>query len=159
MILRRFLVLQALMTWQGGFLFYAAVVVPIGTDVLGSSIKQGSITRFVTLYLNLIGMAALAVFAWELIAAPPTDRRLRLLAWGSWLVLAATLAALFVLHSYLLERVDFSTSRFIGTEKDFHRLHETYLMISTVQWVAGLAFALVVVWSWRAGDRSTPSPP
>ena len=28
-ILRRFLVLAALMFWQGGFMFYGAVVVPI----------------------------------------------------------------------------------------------------------------------------------
>ena len=33
---RRFLVLIALMFWQGGFTFYAAVVVPIGQDVVGN---------------------------------------------------------------------------------------------------------------------------
>jgi hypothetical protein len=32
--LRRFLALAALLDWQGGFLFYAAVVIPIGLDVL-----------------------------------------------------------------------------------------------------------------------------
>ena len=52
-ILRRFFVLQSLMLWQGGFLFYAAVVVPIGTDVLGGSFEQGRITRFVTEQMNV----------------------------------------------------------------------------------------------------------
>ena len=32
---RRFLVFQTLLLWQGGFLFYTAVVVTIGTQVLG----------------------------------------------------------------------------------------------------------------------------
>ena len=32
-ILRRYLVVIALMFWQGGFTFYAAVVVPVGTAV------------------------------------------------------------------------------------------------------------------------------
>ena len=46
--LRRFIVLVALCFWQGGFTFYAGVVVPVGTDVLGSSLKQGFVTRRVT---------------------------------------------------------------------------------------------------------------
>jgi len=32
LLARRFLTIAALMFWQGGFTFYAAVVVPIGTD-------------------------------------------------------------------------------------------------------------------------------
>ena len=48
LLLRRLLVVQLLMLWQGGFLFYVVFVVPVGTDVLGSSFEQGRITRFVT---------------------------------------------------------------------------------------------------------------
>ena len=54
-LLRRLLVLAAFAFWQGGFTFYAAVVVPVGTEVLGSSMEQGSITRRVTVYLNMAG--------------------------------------------------------------------------------------------------------
>ena len=35
--LRRFLVVQALMLWQGGFLFYTSAVVPTGTNLLGAA--------------------------------------------------------------------------------------------------------------------------
>jgi hypothetical protein len=157
-ILRRFLVVQMLMLWQGGFLFYAAVVVPIGADVLGSSFEQGGITRFVTQQLNFIGAGALVVFLWELVQAPAQSGRQRWILWSCWLVLAAGLATLFVLHPYMLERVDFGKSRFVGTREDFRVLHRTYLWISTVQWLAGLVFALVLVWSWRAADRASPSP-
>ena len=53
--LRRFLVLQSLLLWQGGFLFYAAFVVPAGTEVLGSSAAQGVITTRVVDALNVCG--------------------------------------------------------------------------------------------------------
>ncbi len=49
-LLRRSLVVIALMFWQGGFTFYAAVVVPIGQDVLQSLIDEKLValgTRFV----------------------------------------------------------------------------------------------------------------
>ena len=44
-ILRRFLVLIALFFWQGGFTFYAAVVVPVGQQVLHSHLRQGFVTQ------------------------------------------------------------------------------------------------------------------
>ena len=53
-ILRRFLVLIALFFWQGGFTFYAAVVVPVGQQVLHSHLRQGFVTQQVTNYLNLL---------------------------------------------------------------------------------------------------------
>src|ERR671917_504286 len=56
-LFRRSLLLWLLLLWQGGFLFYTAVVVPIGTDVLGSPLVQGLITRRVTDWLKLFGAA------------------------------------------------------------------------------------------------------
>ena len=70
-ILRRFLVLIALFFWQGGFTFYAAVVVPVGQQVLHSHLRQGFVTQQVTNYLNLTGAIALVPLAWE--AAVPGD--------------------------------------------------------------------------------------
>lgn len=54
---RTFLLFQAWLAWQGGFFFYAAVVVPIGSDVLGSPITQGFVTQEVTRWLNILGVA------------------------------------------------------------------------------------------------------
>ena len=45
------------MFWLGGFTFYAAVVVPIGREVLGSA--QSDVTRHVSFYLNLTAAIAL----------------------------------------------------------------------------------------------------
>src|SRR5262249_56877927 len=101
---RRSLVLAALALWLGGFTFYSAVVVPIGTDRLGIT-SQGFITQRVTEWLNLIGAVALLPLGWDALAgaAPGRGRWLRP---GLWLILAATLAALWVLHPYLSELLD-----------------------------------------------------
>src|SRR5262249_50137002 len=86
-IVRRFLVLLTLLFWQGGFTFYAAVVVPIGTQVLGSTAEQGRITRRVTPYLNLSGVAGLVFLGWDIGAGRDPLRRRRRLRWLTWLLL------------------------------------------------------------------------
>jgi hypothetical protein len=159
-ILRRFLVLQLLMLWQGGFLFYAAVVVPTGTKVLGGSFEQGHITRFVTEQMNVIGAVALAFFVWELLHARPRLLRQRCILWGCWLIMAAGLTVLFLLHPRMVEMVNFessSASRFRGQHADFRFLHRTYLWIVSIQWAVGLVFALVMIAAWRRADRQMPN--
>src|SRR5215468_6101686 len=80
-LVRRFLVLVALMFWQGGFTFYAAVVVPVGQNELGSHLQQGFITRQVTDYLNLSGAIALFLLGCDVAASRDrsTGRR-----WARW---------------------------------------------------------------------------
>jgi hypothetical protein len=54
--------------WWGGLTFYALVVVPIGTELLGS-VEQGFVTQRVTLWHNWLGVVialALAAEAWRL---------------------------------------------------------------------------------------------
>jgi hypothetical protein len=150
-VFRRFLVIQALMLWQGGFLFYAAVVVPIGTDVLGSSLAQGRITRLVTNWLNLFGLVAVAIFAWEFLEAPAASKRVRRWLWGMWLIFAGGLGALFLIHIRLEGLVDFNEET-IEDLTLFHLWHRTYLWISTIQWVAGLLFTALLMSSWRRSD-------
>ena len=64
-VVRRFVALLAFAAWLGGFTFYAAVVVPAGTEVLGGAVAQGFITQAVTLHLNLLGVGALAALLWN----------------------------------------------------------------------------------------------
>ena len=100
-LLRRFLVLAGIMFWQGGFTFYAAVVIHIGKGVLGSHLQQGLITRHVTNYLNVKsrGLVALLLFwGWDIAAARDPVRFRRRLRWTLWTLLAVILALLFWLH-------------------------------------------------------------
>src|SRR5258707_15304973 len=51
---RRGLALAAFAVWLGGLTFYALVVVPVGTQVLGGPVAQGFVTQAVTVRLNFV---------------------------------------------------------------------------------------------------------
>jgi hypothetical protein len=135
--LRRFLVLIAFAFWQGGFTFYAAVVVHVGLHV--DKHVQSQITTSVTNYLNISGAVALVVLAWDLLPVDPADwrRRGRFLMWSLMLLM---LGALIGLHVQL--------------DREFTMpVHAVYLWVSTVQWVAGLLYLALSIVVWRAQDR------
>jgi hypothetical protein len=150
-IVRRFLVLVALCFWQGGFTFYASVVVPIGTSFFRSSLRQGFITRQVTWYLNLAAAVALVVLAWDVWAErdpAPWRRRAR---WGLWLLMALAQALLFALHPRLDELLQVRGMIVLDYEA-FHPLHRTYLWTHTVQWGCVVLFLPLLLLAWRAVD-------
>jgi hypothetical protein len=104
-VLRRVLLVLALAFWQGGFMFYGAVVVPVGAVVLGSHHEQGLVTQAVTNYLNAAGVVALVLWAWDVAAEGRRWPR-----WCVWAALAILLGALAWLHVRLDEQIDPATS-------------------------------------------------
>jgi len=152
--IRRFVVLGALMFWQGGFVFYAGVVVPIGTEVLGSASEQGRITRRVAVWLNWTGAVALIPLGWD----AWVDRRDRVARRGrivTWLVMAGGQIILFSMYPALDAMFD-PDAVHISERRLFRRLHRTYLWTSTIQWIAGVAYAAFTLWAWTATDRAAP---
>jgi hypothetical protein len=150
-LLRRFLVLIALMFWQGGFTFYAAVVVPIGTDHLGLA-GQGFITREVTNYLNLSGAFALLFLGVDVACCRRRPRGVWLSRGVSWFVMVAILAVLAWLHTYLDQFLDPDTQEVVRRSA-FRLGHRWYLWLSTVQWGFGLLYAALTLFAWRQEDR------
>jgi hypothetical protein len=148
-LLRRFCVAVTLMFWQGGFTFYAAVVVHTGADVLGGHLEQGFITRRVTNYLNLAGAVALPILAWEVAASSDPARWRRRMRWTIWGLLVATLAGLVWLHVRLDQKLD-PQEQVILDPPAFRWEHRVYLNVSTVQWVAGLVALFLCLSAWRA---------
>ncbi len=147
-MLRRMFVVAAFAFWQGGFTFYAAVVVPIGRQVLGSAKEQGFITRQVTVYMNLAGGCALALFAWDIAGAKDPAAWRRRLRWVTWLGMVLALAILFWLHPHLDQMLDPETWG-IFDRPNFRTYHRWYLWISTVQCGLGLVFLALTVYAWR----------
>jgi hypothetical protein len=150
-LLRRSLVLAALMFWQGGFTFYAAVVVPTGQDILGH-FGQGQITRQVTWWLNVVGAIALVPLAWDLLAAQ--DRRRPWLRWASLVLMLATLVTLVALHQQLASLLDVKEATGSPIGRMFRPLHRIYLWVSTLQWAAAVLYAVLSLYAWRAEDRT-----
>jgi hypothetical protein len=152
-VLRRFVLLAAFAFWQGGFTFYAAIVVPTGTEVLGSSAEQAKITRRVAASINFTGAIALAIFAWDVVFEPRL-RRSRAIA-----MLAALLflVALMVLRDRL-DLMFHGEDAYLDNRADFRPWHRTYLWLSTAQWAACVAFLVLTLAAWRAGDRVRSAP-
>ncbi len=150
-MLRRSLVLVTLMFWQGGFTFYAGVVVPIGTQVLGGAQEQARVTRRVTPYLNLAGAVTLVVLAWDIVASRDPIVRRRWLRWLTWGVQAVALAVLAWLY-VRLEMLLHPESPQPTDRLSFRLLHRSYLWVSAVQWGFVLVFLVLTLRAWKAED-------
>ncbi|MDY3556244.1 hypothetical protein R5W24_005407 [Gemmata sp. JC717] len=154
--LRRFVVVQLLMVWQGGFLFYTSAVVPVGTELLGK-VGQGSITARVTDALNAVGVVALAALALDLLLTSDPSRRRALSRWALWVLAAVCQGGLFYLHAVLESYMD-PDRRAVMVIPPFYPTHRVYLWTSTVQWAACLLFAWLTLRAWRAEDAERVLP-
>lgn len=151
-LLRRFLVLAALMFWQGGFTFYASIVVPVGQEELGSHLQQGFITRKVTNYLNLTGACALVFLAWDVAASRERSRPRRWIRWAAWTGMVVVLMLLAWLHPHLDQLLDLEM-RELADAQAFRTGHRWYLWLSSVQWLFALVYAALTLQAWQAEDR------
>lgn len=126
-----FLAVAALAFWQGGLSFYAIVVVPVGNSILQNG-EQGFITQQVTTWLNVSGIAAIALLAVN--AQRLRNRSL----WIVCAVLIVTLAMLFAIH-LKMDALLLPASFDVVDRKQFSLWHDAYLTVVTVQWCAALA--------------------
>ncbi|MBN9522055.1 hypothetical protein J0H58_26655 [bacterium] len=156
--LRRFLVFQTFMLWQGGFLFYTAFVVPVGTKVLGSGAAQGAITSRVTEALNAIGAAGVSLLAWELAVTRDPDRRRTAARWWCWAVALVCQYLMLVFHELLVSFMD-PDRRHVVIRPPFYPVHRMYLWASTVQWLALLPLAWWTLRAWAAESASAGLQP
>ena len=146
----RTLLLASFSIWFGGFGFYAAVVVPVGTKVLGSARQQGLITQQVTHQLNVVCGIAVAMMLIESVSGWKQLRRPSR-AWQAAMVVVilASLIVLCILHQIMDPLIE-PSSQTIADEDQFYLLHRIYLWTSTVQWVAGWIWIVLLVYVWPA---------
>lgn len=118
--------------WFGGLTFYAAIVVPVGTDAIGAT-GQGFITQQVTVRLNIAATLMLAIWLWEIVCRSNRRRR-TLLVWGLQSALVLTLA---LLHLKLSSVLDFQGLT-VPEDVNFYQWHRAYLIATTAQWLVGI---------------------
>ena len=141
-----FATLAVVAVWFGGLTFYAGVVVPIGTDILGSARAQGEITQQVTYRLNWIGTLAIAMlWADHFLRRHPTEHGKRGQAFSprfTGIVLLAMTAAqigLFIVHGELSAKIDHIDGHLrIKERSGFYSMHQVYLWITILHWAGGL---------------------
>lgn len=155
-LLRRFVLLVSLIFWQGGFMFYGGVVVPVGSHVLGSDTQQGFITQAVTNYLNLAGIVCLLV--WCLDYCCDRQRGVSKLEWFSLLLMFALQIVLVVVHLKMDQLLDGKTTSVIDP-RQFGTFHKIYIGSSSLQWMIGLFMLLLALRRWcRSPGATTPEP-
>ncbi|MEM7314482.1 MAG: hypothetical protein AAF497_15150 [Planctomycetota bacterium] len=86
----------SLCLWWGGLTFYAAAVVPIGTDLFGAEM-QGMVTQQATNWLNFLGWVAVALWAIRHNTTLFRNRQILI----PWLITVLSLVVLFVIHKRL----------------------------------------------------------
>lgn len=148
-VIRRMLLLVSLMFWQGGFMFYGGVVVPVGARILGSEREQGFITQSVTNYLNLAGAVCLILFLEHLWH----ERRngVSKLEWGLWSFAVVSLVVLAVIHRQMDQIVNAESSSILDPGR-FGRFHKMYIGTSSLQWLASLAMLFLTLSRWNRAD-------
>lgn len=133
--LHHLILLALFATWFGGFTFYTAIVVPIGTDVLGSSRTQGFVTQQVTDKLNLIGGPTILMMLIDLIYFRRTrSRKMNLWFAVTFTGIAVSWIVLLIVHPMLDEMLQPEHEHVLDDAK-FYSLHRVYLWTSTIQWL------------------------
>ena len=155
---RRFVVLQFLLIWKGGFLFYAAVVVPAGTEVLGSAAAQGAITAHVTDTMNVLGLMALTILVLDLRLSHDQNSQRTAIRWWCWSVALLCQGLLFYFHLLLDAFMDPARTRIV-IGPPFRPVHRMYLWTISVQWFVCLLLVWFNLQAWRVEERTGQSSP
>lgn len=142
--LQRVVTVFAIALWFGGFTFYTASVVRIGSKVVGG-LTQGYVTEKVTRVLEVL--AAVMVVAVIIDIATHwkrVGRWMRTLQSVAWSTMALSLVAVVLIHNRMDHLID-PITRAKPDPEAFSPLHQAYQFISTCLWIATVAYVLMLV--------------
>jgi len=144
--------------WMGGFTFFTSVSLRVAHRVLGEPGEFGFVTQVVTDRLNAIGLVAVTLLGARLAAGWSALRgRGRILLSGTWLILAVTLALLFLQHNQIDALLDFQNRRVLD-HAQFQVAHNRYELIATIQWLAAVLHVVALLLSPPADSPAINGP-
>ena len=153
----RTLLLLAFSLYWGGLTFYTGFVVRISHDVLADAMDGGLITQRVTSVLQMLGAVTVVLMAFNAIAVTRKVRSYGYVLIACTVVLALALMGLFLVHGQLDAIIDVE-DRVITDRENFDRGHRRYNQLTTIQWLASLAYLPVTLVAWRSTDARMESP-
>src|SRR5579872_2620173 len=112
--------------WWRALTFYGMVVVPEGTEQLGSQ-TQGLVTQQVTRTLNLAGDAVILLLFFELRRSGTRSR------WAALIVFAVCQIVLYGVHAWLSALLQPANGQSVDRAW-FYDVHRIYLLTTAVQW-------------------------
>lgn len=142
----RFAVVLTLAGWWGALTFYGMVVVPEGTEQLGSQ-TQGLVTQQVTRTLNLVSVAVICLLFFELRRSGTRSR------WAAWAVFTACQVVLYGVHAWLSALLQPAMGQSVDW-RWFYDVHRIYLLATALQW----GLALFLLWGVVAGVAADAKP-
>ncbi|MEJ7593260.1 MAG: hypothetical protein WKF77_17080 [Planctomycetaceae bacterium] len=119
-------------TWWGGLCFYAIVVIPIGTEVVGT-VEQGFVTQQVTQWHNGLSIVFLICLGIE--AYLRSSRTL----WATGAALLVINIGLVAWHYRLTTMMDFQDQT---VPSNFYSEHAVYLWITASEFFIGLTLPI-----------------
>ena len=149
----RVLFLLVFALFWGGLTFYTGFVVRVSHSVLGDPMDGGLITQQVTNLLQLLGVVAVFFMALNAMVVKRQSSKFGWSLLGCTLLLSCSLVGLFVVHGHLDSVID--ASAYEITNRDaFDTGHRRYNQLTTIQWLASLAYLVITVVAWRSIDAT-----
>ena len=147
----RILLLLVYALYWGGLTFYTGIVLRISHDVLNDPIDGGMITQRVTGVLQILGVVATVLMLCNCIVVVRRSPKYGYALAACTVILGCSLIGLFVVHGQLDAIIDLQASQ-ITDRVAFDAGHQRYNQLTTVQWLASLAYLPITVFAWRDID-------
>lgn len=154
--LSRILLLLAFALFWGGLTFYTGLVVRVIHDVLADPLEGGLITQRVTAGLQYLGIVTVGLmFVNAFLVARKSNR------YGYSLVACAVIVGIAIIglvmvHGQLDAVID--ADGWEITDRDAFTIgHRRYNQLTTIEWVASLAYLSITIAAWRRIDASQDS--
>lgn len=155
---QRVFTILAVALWFGGFTFYTACVVRVGSKVVGG-LTQGYITKQVTEVLEIlaaimaVGVALDIATSWKSVG-----RWMRISQCTAWLTMAGSTVGIIFIHHNMNALLDASTMAKPNHDL-FSPFHQAYQFISTCLWIATVAYVVMMVSNYQRRTSSHPASP
>lgn len=149
----RILLLFTVALFWGGLTFYTGFVVRISHDILNDPMDGGLITQRVTSllqWLAAISVIPMAINAMVIRRHSVKFGNALLLSTG---VFGCAVVGLFIVHQQLDSVIDISQGE-VTDAVLFETGHRSYNRLTTIEWLATVAYLPLTIWAWKSLDSA-----